>query len=155
MLAKLQAEARAMLRELFSKGNRFDDAAKLQFATTVAEMLQLQLAVAGHSIEDEHGRLKRKALGYVYGYVDAALRTRGHDMADMSVGVPITFHVIRRLWPNHVNVCMDYLAKNLNADALMRVGIMHGGQQFLDYSKPGASGAPMGLARFLIEGDGT
>jgi hypothetical protein len=88
-------------------------------------------------------RLKRKALGYVYGYIDAALRTKGHDMADMSIGVPITFQVIRRLWPDHVNECMDFLAKNLRSDALMSAGIMHGGQQFLDYSKPGASGAPM------------
>ena len=74
-------------------------------------------------------------------------------MADMSIGVPITFQVIRRLWPDHVNECMDFLAKNLQRDALMMAGIMHGGQQFLDYSKPGASGAPMGLARFMIEGD--
>jgi hypothetical protein len=35
----------------------------------------------------------------------------------------------------------------------MNAAIMHGGQQFLDYSKPGASGVPMGLARFMIEGD--
>jgi len=87
----------------------------------------------------------------VYGYIDAALRTRGHDMADMSIGVPITFQVIRRLWPERVNDCMDFLAKNLQSDALMCAGMMHTGQQFLDYSKPGASG----LARFMIEGDKT
>jgi len=67
--------------------------------------------------------------------------------------VPITFHVIRRLWPDHVNKCMDFLAKNLQSDPLMNAGMMHGGQQYLDYSKPEASGAPMGLARFMIEGD--
>lgn len=145
-----------MLRKLFGRKDRFGDAAKLQFSTTIAEMLQLQLIVAaGRSIEDEQGRLKRKALGYVYGYIDAALRTKGHDMADMSIGVPITFQVIRRLWPDHVNDCMDFLAKNLQSDALMNVGIMQGGQQFLDYSKPGSSGAPMGLARFMIEGGKT
>lgn len=145
-----------MFRALFSRKERFDDAAKLQFATTIAEMLQLQMIMAaGKSIEDERGHLKRKALGYVYGYIDAALRTRGQDMADMSIGVPITFQVIRRLWPDHVNKCMDFLAKNLKSDALMNAGIMHGGQQFLDYSKPGSSGAAMGLARFMIEGDTT
>jgi hypothetical protein len=83
-------------------------------------MLELQMTVAaGKSIEGDQGRLKRKALGYVYGYIDAALRTKGHDMADMSIGVPITFQVIRRLWPDHVNECMDFLAKNLQSDALM------------------------------------
>lgn len=143
-----------MLRKLFGRKDRFDDAAKLEFATAIAEMLQLQMIVAtGKSIEDEQGRLKRKALGYVYGYIDAALRVKGHDMADMSIGVPITFQVIRRLWPDRVNECMDYLAKNLQTDALMNAAIMHGGQQFLDYTKPGASGVPMGLARFMIEGD--
>jgi hypothetical protein len=48
---------------------------------------------------------------------------------------------------------MDYLAKSLQSDALLNAGMMHGGQQYLDYSKPGASGAAMGLARFMIEGD--
>jgi hypothetical protein len=143
-----------MLRRLFSRTDRFDDAAKLQFVTTIAEMLRLQMIVtAGKSIEDEQGRLKRKALGYVYGYIDAALRAKGHDMADMSIGVPITFQVIRKLWPDHVNECMDFLAKNLTTDALLNFGMMHGGQQYLDYSKPGTSGVPMGLACFMIEGD--
>lgn len=143
-----------MLRKLFGRKDRFDDAAKLQFATAIAEMLEMQMMVAaGKSIRDDQGHLKRKALGYVYGYIDAALRVKGHDMADMSIGVPITFQVIRRLWPDHVNECMDFLAKNLTTDALLNVGMMHGGQQFLDYSKPEASGVPMGLARFMIEGD--
>ena len=143
-----------MLRKFFGRKDRFDDAAKSQFAKAVAETLELQTTVsAGKSIHDDHGRLKRKALGYVYGYTDAALRTKGHDMADMSIGVPITFQVIRRLWPDHVNECMDFLAKNLEKDVLLSIGIMHGGQQFLDYSKTGASGVPMGLARFMIEED--
>lgn len=78
-----------MLRGLFRRKNPFDDAAKVQFANAIADMLELQKIVAGDaSIEDENGRPKRKALGYVYGYVDAALRSRGQDMADMSVGVP-------------------------------------------------------------------
>lgn len=143
-----------MLRNLFGRKSKFDDAAKSQFATAIASLLELQTTVAaGASIKDERGRPKRKAIGYVYGYVDAALRVKGHDMADMSIGVPITFQVIRKLWPEHVNDCMDFLAKNIASDALINVGVMHGGQQFLDYSKPGASGAPMGLARFMIEGD--
>ena len=34
---------------------------------------------------------------------------------------------------------MDFLVKNIANDALMNVGVMHGGQQFLDYMKPRAS----------------
>jgi hypothetical protein len=48
---------------------------------------------------------------------------------------------------------MDFIAKNIASDALMNVGVMLGGQQYLDYQKPGTAGAPMGLARFMIEGD--
>ena len=74
-------------------------------------------------------------------------------MADMSIGPPITYQVIRKLWPEHVNEYMDFLVKNIASDALMNVGVMHGGQQFLDYMKPGASGVPMALALFMIDGD--
>ena len=35
----------------------------------------------------------------------------------------------------------------------MMVGVMHGGQQYLDFQKPDAAGVPMGLARFMTEGD--
>jgi hypothetical protein len=135
-----------MLRKLFGKKTRhFDDAAKSEFATNLAEMLKLQIMMAGKStIDDETGRPKRKALGYVYGYVDAALRTIGQDMADMSVGVPITFQVIRKLWPDRATEYMDFLAKNLRTDQLLNVGIVHGGQQYLDYRKPEAPVSPWG-----------
>jgi hypothetical protein len=106
------------------------------------------------SIKDGQGNLKRKALGYVYGFTDAALRVRGYDMADVSVGVPITFQIIRRLWPDHVNECMDYLINNISKDALLMAGIMRGGQQFVDFSrKPDGPGVPTGLGIFLLEGD--
>ena len=137
-----------------NSGKKFDDAAMIEFARSIAEMLQMQKMMAGNStIEDQTGRPKRKAIGYVYGYIDAALRSIGQDMADMAVGVPVTYQVIRRLWPDRVNEYMDFIAKHMRSDELMNIGMMHGGQQFLDYHKPGASGAPMGLARFMIEGD--
>jgi hypothetical protein len=143
-----------MLRNLFGKKNKFDDAAKAETAAAIADMLKIQLILVGNkTIEDEHGHLKRKALGYVYGYTDAALRIRGHDMADISIGVPITFQVIRKLWPQHANKCMDYLVKNINSDTLMMAGVMQGGQQYLDFRKHGSARPPMGLARSIIEGD--
>ena len=74
-------------------------------------------------------------------------------MADVSVGVPITFQIIRRLWPDHVNECMDYLVNNISKDALLMAGITRGGQQFVDFSrKPDGPGVPTGLGIFLLEG---
>jgi hypothetical protein len=56
-----------LLRKLFGRKDRFDDAAKVQFAATVAEMLLIQMTVAAgkSTIEDDQGHPKRKALGYM------------------------------------------------------------------------------------------
>ena len=65
----------------------------------------------------------------------------------MNVGPPVTFHVLRRLWPEHHQEYMDFLAKNIGHDAVMHVGVLHGGQQFLDTvsTKKSLVGVPMGL----------
>ena len=169
-----------MLQNWFKRKSPVDDAWKEKFVEIIATMLEQQKIVAGDvsseeptdphlialrqevllrfgkggaSIEDEHGHPKRKALGYVYGFIDAAVRAKGLDMADVSIGVPITYQVIRKLWPDKVNVYMDFLIKNMHSDALIAVGMMRGGQQYLDRLKPGAAGVPMGLAIFITEGD--
>jgi len=72
----------------------FDDAAKTEFVNLIVSMLELQKLMAGNahgSIEDENGHLKRKAVGYVYGYVDAALR---------SIGQALIVHAHIGKWPN-------------------------------------------------------
>jgi hypothetical protein len=144
-----------MFRKFFSRKKTLDDAVKLGLAEAIAVQLMLQKNTAGAhaAIDDKNGHPKLRALGYVYGYIDAALRTDGHDMADTSIGAPITYHVLRRLWPDRVNDCMRALLANLRTDQQMMAAIMHGGQQCLDFRKPGVSGVPMDLARFLIEGD--
>lgn len=143
-----------MFNGLFRKKKSFDDAAKAQFVDAVAGMLELQKALAGSSaMNREDGNPKPKAIGYVYGFVDAALRTIGQDMADSSVGVPVTFQILRRLWPEDAYDYMDFLVDSIGQNDLVMFGVMHGGQQFLDYAKPGREGAPMGLARFMIDGD--
>jgi hypothetical protein len=77
----------------------------------------------------------------------------------MSIGPPIIYQVIRKLWPQRVNEYMDFLTKNLVSDESMHVGFMHGVQQCLDYSSGKVYGRfgsaqPMGLARFIVDGDG-
>jgi hypothetical protein len=139
----------------FKKPKPLDDQAKSGLAEAYALQLAVQKEVAGQAsrIHDATGQLKPRPLGYIYGYIDAALRTKGLEMADTSVGVPITYQVLRRLWPQHAYECMQLLVDNIATDQVIVAAMMHGGQQCLDYRKPGAVGVPMGLAEFLIEDD--
>jgi hypothetical protein len=143
-----------MFRKFFGKKKSLDDATKLGLAEAIVVELmpQKKLAGAQAAIDDRNGHPKLRALGYVYGYIDAALRTDGHDIADTSIGIPITYHVLRRLWPDRVNDCMRALLANLRTDQRMMAAIKHGGHQCLDFRKSGVSEVPMDLARFLIEG---
>jgi len=141
----------------FKAPEPFDDAEKLRLVDMIAHLLNLQKMMAGDaSIENESGQPKRKALGYVYGFLNAALRARGQDMSDPSVGVPITFQVLLNLWPDRAADYLAFLRENIHTDDLMMTGIMHGGQQYVEHvsrRKPGDTDAPMGLGIFMIEGD--
>ena len=121
----------------------------------IAVLLQTQiLPVTGLRIVAPDGRVKRKTVGYVYGYTDALLRTRNLDMRDSELSAPILFHVFKKLFPgDDAFKAMNFLVDNLR-DEGVAFGMMHGGQQYLDYRKPDAKGVPMGLARFMVEENG-
>jgi hypothetical protein len=144
-----------MFRKFFSKRKTLDDAAKFALAEDIATQLIIQTKTAGPraTIDDSDGHPKRGPLGYVYGYIEAALRTHGHNAADTSIGAPITYHVLRRLWPDRVNDCMRLLFNNLNTDQQMMAAIRYGEKQCLDYRRQGVSDVPTGLAHLLIEGN--
>jgi hypothetical protein len=128
---------------------------KIEFAETISGMLALQLMlVPDGTIESKAGGPKPKAIGYVYGYVDAALRSRGWDMRDMEVGPPITFHVLRGLWPGKESEYFDFLAGHLS-DLVVNAGILRGGQGFTDYwlRKGDPEGVPTGLAQYILSED--
>jgi hypothetical protein len=131
-----------------------NDVIKVDMANTIADLLRIQLIVLPQeykAIEDKQGRIYRKSIGYVYGYIDSFLTTMGYDMSDMDIGVPITFHVLRKLFPNgRPERYIEFLMNNMD-DPKVVVGTMHGGQQWLDYGKPGSKGAPMGLFGFILE----
>jgi hypothetical protein len=55
-------------------------------------LIQKNTAGGNEAIEDSNSHPKHRALGYVYGYIDAALRADGHDMANTSIGGPIMYH---------------------------------------------------------------
>jgi hypothetical protein len=127
------------------------DAQKSAFADAIAEMLKLQLfAVGDKPIDSKAGGPKPKAIGYVYGCVDAVLRTKGWDVADLNVGVPIIYHVLRQLWPGREQEFLTYLIEHMS-DPNVAAGCMHGGEQYLDSLKPENSGkVPMGLGLYIV-----
>ncbi len=130
--------------------NKFDDAAKDRLAESIGNVLSIQVAAAGPDPPDLESPRGAKALGYVYGFVDAGLRVIGQDMSDMSVGVPLMYQVLRRVFPGSEQRYLDYIAESIRSDHNMMLGVMLGGQQYLDWLN-GKLHAPMGLARYLIE----
>ena len=148
---------------MFFKKKILTDTQKLSLIDAVSDMLAIQLdavrtmierkmVTCKSSIEDVHGRINRRAIGYIYGFIDSALQSSGQDMSDPSVGVATIYHVMRRLFPGREDTYTQFLIKNARDKSVM-AGMMAGGQQFAEYSKPRHKGAPMGLARFIIEGD--
>jgi hypothetical protein len=86
--------------KLFRRRPKFDDTKKAQFIEAISGMLKVQTSVAAKRIpEDEDGHINRRAMGYIYGFIDAALRTIGRDMSDVRVSVPITYQVLERIFP--------------------------------------------------------
>jgi hypothetical protein len=142
---------------------RFDDAAKMQCAEQIARVLEWELifmramkAEEGHppDIEDKNGSPKRRALGYVYGVIDAALRWRGHDIADMEIGPPITFQVLRKLWPGREQKLFEFIIRRIEErDGLFAAGMNRGGQGYLDKVNGKHPGSAMGLGILITEGD--
>jgi len=136
---------------LFRK-KRFSDEDKAKFVDAIADMLRIQLIPVGdRSVETDAG-LNKKAVGYVYGFIDAALRSSGQDMGDESLGVPIAWQVFRKVFPGKEDRCVEFLVENLAQDEIAMRGAMHGGQQYMDFNN-GKLRTPMGLARCIIEAD--
>ena len=137
---------------------RPDEATASELIGRIAKMLSIQIAfLPAPAIEDTQHNINRKAIGYIYGFVDSFITARGYDMSDSQVGPPITFHVLRNLFPGlgayHAQLYIEFLMNHM-ADEVVGLGMMVGGQQFLDYYTPKKKieGAPMGLARFILEG---
>jgi hypothetical protein len=128
--------------------------AKLIDSLVIILKAQLVPVPKDAGIKDNQGNLKRKAAGYVYGFIDAALRTIGKDMGDPAVGVPVAYHVFRHLFPGEENEIMEFLIKHIGKDEMVMLGCMRGGQQFLDFIKSGSQSYPMGLGRLLLETEG-
>jgi hypothetical protein len=138
---------------LFGKPKCPSDSEMQSFAELISKPLELQLGLAakmltaGRSNDPSLINPNPRALGYVYGWSDAFLRVRGWDMANTSVGVPVLFQVFRRLWPGQEGQLINFVTDHLR-DSSMMAGMMHGGQQYLDWKNQKLS--PTGLTQSVI-----
>lgn len=136
----------------FFRRKRFGDTQRTEFVEAVGGMLEVQMAIITDrdNLPPLFSKEGEKALGYIYGFIDAALRSVGQDMSDISIGIPITFQIFRRIFPGCEEACIEYLRNSLGKNELLMQGILVGGQQYLDYMN-GKLTVPMGLARYLIQ----
>jgi hypothetical protein len=137
----------------FRRKPKTDDTRRVELIEALSSLLYIQqVASGGHDIEDTHGTLNRKALGYIYGFVDCALTSSTLNSEDAFVSAPIMMGVLGKLFPGRETRLCDFLAANVGKDKMLMEGVMTGGQQYLDHLVKGnAASPPFGLARFLIE----
>jgi hypothetical protein len=117
-----------------------------------ASAMLLTQTVVPTPIEDEKGNINRQALGYIFGFVEAAILHLGGDTHDAFVGAPIVLEILKRMYPGHERRYLDFIVLNLETDQAMYDGARYGGQQFQDYvvhNHP-SGGHAMGLARCLL-----
>ncbi len=109
-----------------------DDERKNRITQALAKMLTIQMYLAPVGdievtpIEVRRGRINGKALGYIYGFVDSALRCIGEDISNVSVGVPILYQVLRSLFPGHEQAYTEFLIDHMD-DEIVVLGMMTGG----------------------------
>lgn len=137
-----------------SRKSPFDDRRKAELVEMIGATLRTQLLLHGPNIPDLANPEGSKALGYVYGFVDAALRSVGQDMAKMDIGPPVTYQVLRAVFDEDADRYLQWLQTHIGASELMMAGVMSGGQQFVDWQS-GKLEMPMGLARFVLESQDT
>lgn len=127
-------------------------------AKALADLLGVQMALAPvgefevSRIEVKRGHINRKAIGYIYGFIDGALQCRGEDIANGDLGPPILYSVLQTLFPGHERAYMAFLMEHED-DELVMIGKMAGGQQFFEFHKQqerGGTFAPMGFSRFIV-----
>jgi hypothetical protein len=140
---------------MFGKKKSLGREEQSELSDRLSVLLSVQLAVSGTrsnevtKIEVTKGHINRKAIGYIYGFIDCALQFRDQDITDISVGLPILYHVMRNLFPGHEQAYIDFLMYHME-DEVVVVGMMAGGQEYTEFLQ--ANGTVFGLARFIHEG---
>lgn len=119
---------RELLPQERARGREKDIEALL---SVISEVLTVQVTFAGGHLRHLATSRGAKALGYVYGFCDAALRTFGKDMSDPSQGVSFTFRVLSRDFPDSAEQYLNYISKKGGKDAGTNAGVMLGGNSTL------------------------
>lgn len=99
-------------------------------------------------IERTKGDINQKAIGYVYGFIDSALQCRDEDITNIDVGLPILYHVIRKLFPGNEQGYIDFLMSHME-DELTVLEMMAGGQEYREFLIEKRS--PFGLFKLILE----
>lgn len=125
---------------------------KSETAAGLALLILVQLVFSVNSgvtkVEAEKGKFNRKALGYIYGFIDCALQYRQQDITNIDVGLPILYHVFRKLFPGHEQTYIDFLMTHME-DEVTVLGMLAGGQEYSEFLKEGKP--PLGLSTFILE----
>lgn len=127
-------------------------AEKTELADRLALLLSVQMlgprCDGATKIESSGGSINRKAIGYIYGFIDCALQCRGEDITNLDVGLPIVFHAMRKLFPGHEQAYIDFLMSNME-DEVTVLGMMSGGQEYQEFLHD--KKAPWGLAKLISQ----
>lgn len=121
-----------MLRFFKKQTPRFDH---LEWATRVATLLEMHMfGPAKANFETQEG-VNRKAIGYVYGVVDATLQMIQEDIRDPAVGPPMLLAVFELLFPERSSYYTTFLLDNIASDERMIAGALTGGKEYYDFIK--------------------
>lgn len=129
-------------------------AEKTELADRLALLLSIQMLgpTTGPgdvtTIEKSAGHINRKAIGYIYGFIDCALQCRGENVTDLDVGLPILYHTMRKLFPGREQTYIDFLMSHMEDDAMV-LGMLAGGQEYQDFLRDART--PFGLFRFISQ----
>ncbi len=139
---------------MLGRKKSFGRAEQSELSDRLSILLSVQLAVSGTQsnevtkIEFTKGHINRRAIGYIYGFIDCALQFRDQDITDISVGLPILYQVMRNLFPGHEQAYIDFLMYHME-DEVVVLGMMAGGQEYNEFIQANRTG--LGLAKFIRE----
>ena len=98
-------------------------------------------------IEVKKGEINRKAIGYIYGFIDCALQHRQENITNIDVGLPILYHVFRKVFPGHEQTYIDFLMAQME-DEVTVLGMLAGGQEYSEFLREGKP--PFGLSTLIL-----
>src|SRR5262249_7707403 len=101
-----------MLRFFRKQTPPFDHA---KLAAGVVGLLDMQMFGVKANFETQEG-VNRRAIGYVYGFVDATLQMVAKDIRNPAVGPPMLLTVLQLLFPQRGSYYTDFLLWQIASD---------------------------------------